>query len=134
MISLACGKILPAEFLCFRLCIPRGLLKAMNVADSIWDKLTRVVVFLLLLAVLAGIGRWYFPLIQENGLKRKEIDRLDDKVEKERETKKQLEGDIKALNDPKAVERLIRNELLYARPGETVFRFEEPPTNSASPR
>jgi cell division protein FtsB len=106
----------------------------MNVADSIWNKLTRVVVFLLLLACLMGIGVWYFPLIQENGRKRKEIDRLDEMVRKEREARKQLEGNIDMLRDPKAVERLIRNQLLYARSNEIVIRFEEPVTNSALPR
>jgi len=106
----------------------------MNVADSIWNKLTRVVVFLLLLACLMGIGVWYFPLIQENGRKRKEIDRLDEMVRKEREARKQLEGNIDTLRDPKAVERLIRNQLLYARSNEIVIRFEEPVTNSALPR
>ena len=106
----------------------------MSVADSIWNKLTRVVVFLLLLAVLAGIGRWYLPLIHQNERMRKEIDRLEAKVQKEKETKKQLEADIEALRNPKVVERMIRNQLLYAKPGETVIRFEEPATNSATPR
>jgi cell division protein FtsB len=106
----------------------------MNVADSIWNKLTRVVVFLLLLAVLVGIGIWYLPLIQENGRKRKEIERLDELVRKEKETKRQHEAAIESLKDPKAVERLIRNQLLYAKTNEIVIRFEEPVTNSAATR
>ena len=106
----------------------------MNVADSIWNKLTRVVVFLLLLAVLMGIGVWYLPLIQENERRRKEIDRVDAKVQKEIETKRQLDATIDALKDPKTMERLIRNQLLYAKTGEIVIRFEEPVTNSAVPR
>lgn len=107
----------------------------MNVADSIWNKLTRVVVFLLLLAVLMGIGVWYLPLIQQNERMRKEIDRLDEKVRKEKETNKQLGDAIHALRtDSKAVERLIREKLGYAKPGETVIRFEEPVTNSAPTR
>jgi cell division protein FtsB len=32
-------------------------------------------------------------------------------------------------NDPKAVERLAREKLGYAKPGETVIRFEEVTTN-----
>lgn len=106
----------------------------MNVADSIWNKLTRVVVFLLLLAVLGGIGVWYLPLIHENATLRKEIDQVDEKLKKEIETKKQLETTIGALNDPKTVARLIRNRLHYAKPGEFVIRFEEPITNSATLR
>jgi cell division protein FtsB len=103
----------------------------MNVADSIWNKLTRVVVFLLLLAVLVGIGVWYFPLIQENGRKRKDIERLEELVRMEKETKRQHEAAIEALKDPKTIERLIRNQLLYAKTGEIVIRFESPVTNSS---
>lgn len=125
---------MPATFLCFRWCGVRGLLTAMNVADSIWNKLTRVVVFLLLLAVLVGIGVWYFPLIQENGRKRKDIERLEELVRKEKETKRQHEAAIEALKDPKAVDRLIRNQLLYAKTNEIVIRFDGPVTNSASTR
>jgi cell division protein FtsB len=106
----------------------------MNVADSIWNKLTRVVVLLLVLAGLVGIGVWYLPLIQQNARMRKEIERLEEKVRKEKETKKQLDATIDALRDPKAVERLIRNLLYYAKSNEIVIRFEEPGTNSAVPR
>lgn len=106
----------------------------MNVADSIWNKLTRVVVFLLLLAVLVGIGVWYLPLIQQNARMRKAIEQLEADVQKEKETNKNLDAELEALRDPKAVERLIRDKLLYAKPGETVIRFETPITNSPAPR
>ena len=106
----------------------------MNVAESIWNKLTRVVVFLLLLAGLMGVGVWYLPLIQQNERTRKEIARLDEKVQKEKKANKQLSAAIDALRDPKAVERLIRNQLYYAKPGEIVIRFEEPIANPAGPR
>ncbi len=106
----------------------------MNIADSIWNKLTRVVIFLLVLAVLLSIGRWYLPLIQENARKRKAIEQLEAEVQQEKETKKKLEAEIEALRDPKVLERLIREKLLYAKPGETVIRFEEPITNAPVPR
>ena len=102
----------------------------MNVEDSIWDKLTRVVIGLLLIAGLAGIGVWYLPLIRQNERMRKVVLELDQKVQKELETKKQLSAAIEAMNnDPKAVERLAREKLGYAKPGETVIRFEEVSTN-----
>jgi cell division protein FtsB len=102
----------------------------MNVESSIWDKLTRVVIVLLLIAGLAGIGVWYLPLIRQNERMRKVVLELDHKVQKEAETKKQLTAAIEALsNDPKAVERLAREKLGYAKPGETVIRFEEVSTN-----
>jgi cell division protein FtsB len=35
-------------------------------------------------------------------------------------------------HDPKAVERLARERLGYAKPGETVIRFEAPITNGVA--
>ena len=105
----------------------------MNVSLSIWDKLTRVVVFLLFVAGLLGVAMWYLPLIKQNERMRKEILRLDARIQREEETEKQLHGSIDALkHDPKAIERLAREQLGYAKPGETVIRFEAPVTNSPS--
>jgi len=107
---------------------------AMNVAESIWNKLTRVVVFLLLLAGLMGIGVWYLPLVRHNVRLRQQLEQLDKQVEQERQSKQEQEGAIQTLRDPRAAERLIRNQLLYAKPGETVIRFEEPITNASPTR
>ena len=107
----------------------------MNVDLGIWSKLTRVVVFLLLVAGVLLIAVWYLPLIQKNERMRKEVLRLDTQIKKEEESSKQMKAAIDALrNDPKAVERLARETLGYAKPGETVIRFEETPTNSAAQR
>ena len=107
----------------------------MNVEDSIWDKLTRVVIGLCLLAGLVAIGVWYLPLIRQNEAMRKEVLRLDVEVAKEAETRRQLNASVDALNnDPKAVERLARESMGLAKPGETVIRFEEVNTNTFSPR
>ena len=103
----------------------------MNVDLGIWSKLTKVVVFLIALAVLVGIGLWYQPPIQENARYRKEVDRLDAQIQKEEATARQLRDSIETLRtDPKAVERLAREKLGYAKPGETIFRFEAMATNS----
>lgn len=102
----------------------------MNVEDSIWDKLTRVVIGLLLLAGLLGVGVLYLPLIRQNENYRKRVLELDLKVQREMETKRQYSAAIEALNnDPKAVERLAREKLGYAKPGETVIKFETVATN-----
>ena len=102
----------------------------MNVDLGIWNKLNRVVVVLCLAAGLLGIGLKYLPLINQNERMRKEVGRLDKEIQKEEETKSQLKTSVDSLrNDPKAVERLARERLGYAKPGETVVRFEDPPTN-----
>ncbi len=107
----------------------------MNVEDSIWDKLTRVVIGLLLLAGVVAICVWYLPLIRQNERMRREVMRLDAQVEKEAEAKRQLSAAVEALsNDPKAIERLAREKLGYAKPGETVIRFESPTNNVGVPQ
>jgi len=104
----------------------------MNVDLGIWAKLTRLVIFLLFLAGLLGVGVWYLPLIQTNERMRKRIVELDAKTQKAEETRKQLLSSIQALAaDQKAMERLIRERLGYARTGETVIRFEAPVPGNA---
>jgi cell division protein DivIC len=100
-------------------------LRAMNVDIGIWKPLTRAVAFLLLIAVVLLIAVWYLPLIRHNERMRKEVLRLDTQVQKEEEISKQLKASIEGLhNDPKALERLARERLGYAKPGEVVVRFE----------
>lgn len=104
----------------------------MSVNVGIWGKLTRVIFFLIGLALVIMVIIWYLPDIQRNERMRQEILRLDNEIKTEEEVGKQLKASTDALrNDPKAVERLARERLGYAKPGETVVRFEPPPTNSA---
>ena len=103
----------------------------MNVDLGIWSKLTKVVVGLVVLAVLLLMGMCYLPLIQQNERMRREILRLDVQLQKEEAESKQLKAEIDALrNDPKTVERLMREKLGYAKPDETVVRFEPATTNA----
>jgi len=85
----------------------------------------------LLLAGLLLVAVWYLPLIQQNERMQRENLRLERELQKEKEKSRQLQADIDALrNDPQTVERLTREKLGYARPGETVVRFEPPATNA----
>ena len=102
----------------------------MNVDLGILGKLTRVVIFLLFLAGLLIVAIWYLPLIKQNERMRKEMLARDEQIRKLEESNRQLKASIDALRfDPKAVERLARERLGYAKAGETVIRFEEPQTN-----
>src|SRR4051812_8067839 len=103
----------------------------MKVDLGIWGKLTRVVIFLLVLAGLIVVGLWYTPLIQHNERLGRERLRLDAQIKQEEDTAKRLRASLDAVqHDPKTVERLAREKLGYAKAGETVIRFEEPATNS----
>jgi cell division protein FtsB len=98
---------------------------------GIWSKLTKAVVGLLVLALLLLIGMWHVPLIRQNERMRREIMRLDEQLQTEEARSKKLQAEIEALrSDPKAIERLTREKLGYARPEETVIRFEPGISNS----
>jgi cell division protein FtsB len=106
-----------------------------NVDLGIWNKLTGVVIFLCFIAIILLVGIWYLPLIQKNERMRRYMLGLDNQIQKQEETAKQLRTAIDSLRyDPKAVERLARERLGYAKPGETVIRFGEPQTNHTALR
>src|SRR5512139_3719628 len=100
----------------------------MKVPLGIWDTLTRMVIFLLFVAGILLLAVWYLPLIKQNQRMRSEILRLDTRIQDEQEAGRKLRSAFEALrHDPKAVERLARERLGYAKPGEVVIRFEPPP-------
>ena len=94
---------------------------------GIWDKLTKAVVFLLIIAALIAVAVWYLPLIKQNERMRAEILRLEQEVAAEEQTAERRKLAIEAMrNDPETVERYAREKLGLAKIGETVIRFEEP--------
>jgi cell division protein FtsB len=99
----------------------------MTVDSGIWNRLTQLVVALLVAAVLVGVGFWYVPLIRQNERMRKEEARLKEEAEREAALGRELDERILALTrDPAAVERVAREKLNLSRPDETIFQFEEP--------
>lgn len=98
---------------------------------GIWDKLTRAVTFLLVAAVIVGIGYLCVPLIQQNERMRQRNLELETQIQREEDAGRQLKASLDAQrSDPKAVERLAREKLGYAKPGEVVIRFQEPTTSA----
>lgn len=94
--------------------------------QSIWDKLFRLVLMLLVVASVLGIVLWYQPVIEENQRMREDKLALDRKIEKEVETARKLDLELRALQNPTTVERLARERLSYAKPGENVIHFDPP--------
>jgi cell division protein FtsB len=92
-----------------------------------WDKLSRLVVFLLFVSGLLGVFFWYLPLIQRNQRYRKEVYALEAKIAEEERLARQYKSSIDSLqNDPRTLERVAREKLGLARSNETVIRFEAP--------
>lgn len=102
----------------------------MTVEPTLWKWLSRVTIGLLLLAGLLAVVVWFYPLINTSEQMRKRVYALDAQIARAEAEQRQLRGTIDALmRDPKAVERVIRESLNYARPGETVFRFTNSPAH-----
>ncbi len=102
----------------------------MKVDLGIWDKLTKLILCLIVLAAVLWVGVWYLPLIQRNERMRKENLILEGQIGKEQQLGRQLKAANEAQKNFRTVERLARERLNYAKPGETVVRFQAPATNA----
>lgn len=106
----------------------------MKVDLGIWDRLSRLIILLLIVASVLGVALWYLPVIQRNEKLRRDLLNWESKIEKERERHRRLNAELEAYQDPRAVGRLARERLNYARPEELIIRFETPaPTNRPAP-
>ena len=102
---------------------------------GIWNKLTRIVIVLIILAGLIALGRPFLPVIRQNEQMRRRISSLEAELEAEREQARQLQQEIDLLTkDRAALEREIRYRLRLARPGETVIWFDPSATNATIPQ
>ena len=110
-------------------------MKDESVDLGIWDKLTKTVLVLLVVSVAVGIGFLCVPLIQQNERMRQRNGELETQILREEEAGRQLKANLDAQrSDPKAVERLAREKLGYAKPGEIVIRFQEPAASAPAAR
>lgn len=99
----------------------------MNVNLGIWDKLAKLTILLLFLLGLVGVALWYLPLIKQNERMRQQLLQNEARIKIEEERHRLLRVATEAArSNPKTVERMARANLGYAKPGETVVRFEEP--------
>ena len=96
----------------------------MNVS-LFWDKLSKLILLLLVVALVVFAFLHYLPLIRTNQNYRKELLALDARVAEQERLARQLRASMDSLqNDSKAVERLAREKLGWARTNEMVIRFE----------
>lgn len=99
----------------------------MHVNVGIWDKLARLVVFLIFIGCVTWVFLWYLPLIQKNQAYRKRLLAIESEIVEQERLARQIRARMDALrNDPKAVERLARESLGLVRTNEMVVHFESP--------
>lgn len=106
----------------------------MRASNPVTDFLSRLVILILFAAGVAAVFIWYLPLIQRNQSLRLKIATQESRLH-------QLEEEIDSMNrqamlfegNSNTVERLLRENLGYGLPGETVIRFEAPSATNALP-
>jgi cell division protein FtsB len=95
----------------------------------------RLILGLLVIAGVLGIIVWYEPVVQENQRMREEKFELEKKIGQESRIAKKLETQLRSFENPTLektlVERLARERLSYAKPGENVVHFEPPASGTA---
>jgi cell division protein FtsB len=107
----------------------------MSADTGIFEKLIKAFVFLVLATAVLAVAFSYAPLIRQNQRVREENGRLDREIEREEVLGRQLKANINALQkDPRTLERLMREKLGVAKPGETVVRFESTNASAAPVR
>ena len=100
---------------------PRG-----SPTQSFWQRHggTVLLLFVLFLLVHDIFGTHGFLAMRRA---QKEIQRLRDEVTKLNQENLQLEDQVKGLrSDPKLIERIARDELGLARPGEIIIKIPAP--------
>ncbi len=98
---------------------------------NIWAFIYRFACIALGVLLVAGLITLFYPKFRQHREMQREAQRLEDEIRFDREMVQHLKTKQEKLqNDPRFLERVAREELGLAKPGETVFKFiEEPATN-----
>ncbi|HBA83322.1 MAG TPA: hypothetical protein DCZ95_04425 [Verrucomicrobia bacterium] len=99
---------------------------------NVWVLIYRIGWIALAVLIVIGVSSMFWPQIrQQQELQRKEAI-LEEDIRLEEEMIKHLKVQQERLrSDPRFVEKIAREELGYAKPDETIFKFvdDEPQTS-----
>lgn len=102
---------------------------------NIWVFIYRLAwTVLVILGIAAGVA-FFMPKVRQL----RELDKRETRLEKEIDMEEEMLRHIKQKSDrlqtdPRFVEKIAREELGLAKPGETVFKFmDDAPTNRRPP-
>ncbi|HMP74260.1 MAG TPA: septum formation initiator family protein [Kiritimatiellia bacterium] len=102
---------------------------------SIWTVLYRFSAMLLVALAVFTLIRVFYPRFHELTSLSQRRAMLEEQIRAEEEHLENLRNKQERLrNDPRYVERIAREELGYAKPGEIVFKFEDDPPAGPRPR
>lgn len=97
---------------------------------NFWKFIHRICLILIVALVVAIVLRLFVPLIEKQRQMRAREATLRQDIQKDAEQLRMLKlKQEKLQEDPRYIEKIAREDLGYAKPGETVFRFvdEEKP-------
>ena len=97
---------------------------------NVWKFIQRLCLIAIVGLVVGIVLRLYLPKIEEQKRLRAQTEALRQDIQREAEQLRQLKRKQEKLQeDPRFVEKIAREDLNYAKPGETIFRFvdEEKP-------
>lgn len=99
--------------------------KSKRMDVGIWMRLTKLVMLLVIAAGSLAVFQWYKPVIRKNEGMQRRIIMLQKQIAEEKAFADQMNATISAIStNTVALERLAREKLGYAKPGEKVVRFE----------
>jgi len=96
---------------------------------SIWVLIHRISAALIITVLLVWVGSFFYPQfklvsdLNSRNMKLEEEIRRDEEILRHLRLKQE-----RLLNDSRYVEKIAREELGLAKPGETVFKFVDDPT------
>ena len=91
---------------------------------NVWKFIQRICLIASVGLVVGIVLRLYLPKIEEQKRLRAQAETLRQDIQREAEQLRQLKRKQEKLQeDPTFVEKIAREDLNYAKPGETIFRF-----------
>lgn len=97
---------------------------------NFWKFIQRICLIASVLLLILIVLKLFLPLIEQQKELRAREDEVRQDIQREAEQLRMLKMKQEKLQeDPRFIEKIAREDLGYAKPGETVFRFvdeEEP--------
>ncbi|MDR0994426.1 MAG: septum formation initiator family protein [Verrucomicrobiota bacterium] len=91
---------------------------------NVWKFIQRLCLIACVLLAFLIVLRLFMPLVERQRKLRAELDAKAQDVQRTAEYLRLLKAKQEKLQeDPRFIEKIAREELGYAKPGETVFRF-----------
>ncbi len=98
---------------------------------NIWKLIYRISLVIIGVVVLLGVGYAYWKPMKEHQALNARKEQIEQATHKQQEKLDDLKQKQERLQtDPRFVEKMAREDLGLAKPGETIFKFEGDSSNA----